>query len=82
MHEFFEVGWLHEINRRVANPLGVHLGLYLNTDPLPDGTPDDGTLVHGWTCLPLGVEGPIVPTLQERVRLMAAFDAHIREVRG
>lgn len=82
MHEFFDVGWLHEINRRIAAPLGVVLAMHLNDDPLPDGTVDDGTLVHGWHCIPIEAASIIQPTIEERLRRMAEFDAHIRDVRG
>lgn len=75
MHEFFEVGWLHEINRQIAYPLGVVLGMELNDDD------DDGTLVHGWHCVPLDKAELVLPPLEERLKRMAAFDEHIRDVR-
>lgn len=82
MHEFFAAGWLHEINRRVAYPLGVVLGMSLNDDELDDGTRDDGTLVHGWQCVPYATSGLVIPPLDARIDRMAAFDTHIRDVRG
>lgn len=77
MHQFFEVGWLHEINRRVAYPLGVVLGMELNDHP-----GDDGTLVHGWHCVPLADAERLMPPLDVRLQRMSAFDEHIRKVRG
>jgi hypothetical protein len=82
MHEFFTCGWLHEINRQIAYPHGVVLALELNDDVLPDGTVDDGTLVHGWHCVPLESAGLVMPPFDARLDRMIAFQRHIAEVRA
>lgn len=82
MHEFFTLGWLNELNRKVANPEGVHVGMYLNADPLPDGTMDDGLLVHGWESIPLEhAQGLVIAPDDVAVELEAAWRHHVAEVR-
>lgn len=82
MHEFFALGWLHELNRKVANPVGVHVGLYLNDDPLPDGTIDDGLLLYGWEAIPIEVARQwIMPEDEIAGQRESAWRRHIAEIR-
>lgn len=82
MHEFFTAGWLHEINRQIAYPRGVVLAFELNDDVLPDGSRDDGTLVHGWHCVRLEAAGLVMPPFEAQLDRMLAFERHISEVRS
>jgi hypothetical protein len=82
MSEFVEHGWIHELNRLVAHPLGVHVGLWLDDDRHPDGTVGDGRAVLGWQVIPLAAAELVLAPLDDTIARQAAFRAHILDILG
>ena len=80
MSEFIELGWLHELNRLVAHPLGVHIALWLDADPQPDGTVSDGRAVLGWHVVPLAVADLVQPSNDESFARQAALHTHVADI--
>lgn len=82
MRDFLACGWLHELNRLVAHPHGVHIAFWLDDDPRPDGTIGDGTVVLGWQVVPLEVAELVQPSPVDAAARLAAFRSHIAQIRG
>jgi hypothetical protein len=69
MSDFVEVGWLHELNRQVVNPLGWHIAFYIDDA--------DGSTAIGWVIVPLDAADIIQPSPAERAQRLAALANHL-----